>query len=247
MKVALSFVIVLLGLVMSPLPTHCLTTDFYQAEDGVSLGGVSTETGPYSGYTGNGYVDFTGGQGAFLLWDVNAIVDGDYNIVIRYASPTKRPLDLCVDSVKQLSGYEILPTSNWNDWREESVKVRLSVGSHQIKVVQLTEKGPNVDWMSVEGPLDGRSTVLEPGQVLRKTDFLYSHSGLFKVGLDESGQFVIQEESSSTVIWSSGHTGGQFCYMQIDGNLVVRDGKLLRCKTYFVCTRSILLCLWHDY
>jgi hypothetical protein len=229
MKLALSLVIVLLGLASLPHPTHCLTFDVYQAEEGTNFGGVSIETGPNSGYTGNGYVDFTGGQGAFLVWNVNAALDGDYNIALRYASPTRRPMDLYIDNVKQERGYTIVPTHNWNNWRQESVKVRLSAGVHQIKVAQLTDKGPNVDWMSIEGPLGGSSIVLEPGQILGPGEFRYSPRGLFKAGLDDSGQLVVQENSSSTTIWSSGKSGGQMCYMQIDGNLVVRDGKLMSC------------------
>jgi hypothetical protein len=229
MKFGLPPVIVLLGIVSLPHPTHCLTIDVQEAEDGLSLGGVSAQAGPYSGYSADGYVDFTGGQGAFLVWNINAAFDGDYSVAIRYASPTKRPMDLYVDNVKQDQGYEILPTSDWNDWRQESVQVRLSIGAHQLKVAQLTKKGPNIDWMSIDGPLDGRSAVLEPGQFLGTGEFRYSPRGLFKAGLDDSGQLVIQEASSSATIWSSRKSGGHSCYMQIDGNLVVRDGKPCLC------------------
>lgn len=225
MRFALSIVIALLGLVSLPQPTYCLTIDVHQAEDAVSLGGVSTETGPNTGYTGAGYADFTGGQGAFLLWNINAAFDGDYSVAIRYSSPTARAMDLYVDNVKQMQGYAVAPTANWNEWKQEAVKVQLSAGAHQIKVAQLTNEGPNIDWMSIEGPLDGRSTVLEPDQVLTIGQFKSSPRGLFKTGMDDSGQLVIQEGSSSTVIWSSGKSGGHSTYMQIDGNLVVRDGK----------------------
>jgi Carbohydrate binding module (family 6) len=225
MRLVISLATVLLGLVSLPQPTHCLTIDIHQAEDAVSLGGVSTETGPNTGYTGSGYADFNGGQGAFLLWNVNAAFEGDYSIAIRYASPNARPMDLYVDNVKQSQGYAIAPTGNWNEWQQEAVNVRLSSGAHQIKVAQLTNEGPNIDWMSIEGPLDGRSTVLESDQVLNAGEFRSSPRGLFKAGLDDSGQLVIQEGSSSTVIWSSGKSGGSTCYMQRDGNLVVRDGK----------------------
>lgn len=226
---SISIVVALLGLVS--LPTHCLAIDVYQAEDAVSLGGVSTETGPSTGYTGDGYADFTGTQGAFLLWNINAAFDGDYSVAIRYSSPTARPMDLYVDNVKQMTGYAVAPTTSWNEWKQEAVMVRLSAGAHQIKVAQLTNEGPNVDWMSIEGPQDGqgpqdgRTTVLEPDQVLTRGQFKSSPRGLFKTGMDDSGQLVIQEGSSSTVIWSSGKSGGHTTYMQIDGNLVVRDGR----------------------
>lgn len=224
-RFALSCIIVLLGLVSLPLPTHCLLIDVYQAEDAVSLGGVSVQTAPNTGYTGSGYVDFTGDQGAFLLWNINAAFEGRYTIAIRYASPDSRPMDFYVDNVKQNVGFGIAPTSNWNDWRQEAVEVRLSAGAHQIKVAQLRSMGPNIDWMSIEGPLDGRSTVLESDQELKTGEFRSSPRGLFKAGLDASGQLVIQEGSSSTNIWSSGKSGGASCYMQRDGNLVVRDGE----------------------
>lgn len=209
---------------LSPQCAFCVTIEQHQAEEAFSIGSVAIENGPNQGYTGSGYANFHGGQGAFLLWIVNAPFEGEYHISIRYASPNQRPMDLYVDNIKQLHGYQIKPTADWNTWTQESVAVRLTTGSHQIKVAQLTNAGPNIDWMTIEGPMDGRSTVLEPDQVLNPGEFRYSPRQLFKAGLDDSGQLVIQEGSSSSVIWSSGNSEGSSCYMQRDGNLVVRDG-----------------------
>ncbi|KAL3913615.1 MAG: hypothetical protein SGILL_006418 [Bacillariaceae sp.] len=192
--------------------------------DALSIAGVSTETGPNTGYSGGGYADFNGGAGSFLLWNVNAAYDGDYDIALRYSSPNTRPLDLYVDNVKQGSSFRINPTGTWNEWKEEVVnKIRLSPGSHEIKVVVSGVEGPNIDFLSIKGPLDGRSTILEPDQGLNLGEFRSSPRGLFEAGLDMSGQLIIQEASSSTTIWTSGKSGGNSVYMQRDGNLVVKD------------------------
>ncbi|KAG7345297.1 D-mannose binding lectin [Nitzschia inconspicua] len=226
MRLALYLVIVLFRLLTLPQKALSFTIDIYQAEDAVSSGGVSTEIEPNTGYTGRCYADFYGGQGAFLLWNINTTFEGHYSIALRYASPNSRPMDLYVDDVKQSIGFAIATTRTWKDWKREDAKVHLESGAHQIKVAQLTDEGPNIDWLSIEGPLDGQSTILDSDQVLKAGEFRSSPRGLFKAGLDKDGQLVIQEGMSSTVIWTSGRRGGDTCYMQRDGNLVVRDASM---------------------
>ncbi len=48
-----------------------------------------------------------------------------------------------------------------------------------------------------------------------------SPSGAYRVGLTSSGHFVLQD-SSFTIIWSAGISGGERCFMQADGNLIIR-------------------------
>jgi hypothetical protein len=201
--------------------------DIYQAEDATLFSGA-TVTSEHIGFSGTGYADFTD-RGTFGTFYIEASLNGEYRITLRYANggADKRSMEVHIDQIKQGSSFELPPTGAWTNWREESITAYMSAGQHQIRIVASDEYGPNVDWMSVEGPLNSRSTVLEADQNLLKGQFRSSPGGLFKAGLDSDGQLVIQDRSSSTIIWSSQKSGGESVYMQHDGNLVIRDGKSL--------------------
>ena len=68
------------------------------------------------------------------------------------------------------------------------------------------------------------SVVLNPGASFSRGDahFLSSPSKAYKVGLSNKGDFVLQY-SSGKGIWSAGILNGENCFMQSDGNLLVRD------------------------
>lgn len=167
------------------------TVQTYQAEDATNMsGGTKAESGPNSGFSGNGYADY-GGKGSFVEWtSITTSVDGDYDITVRYASVTQRPLDVYIDGTKK-ARFEIEPAgSNWDEWKEESVKVGLAKGGHTVKLVASDGDGPNIDWMALRGPppppppsSPSRSTVLEPDQFLKRGEFRGSPGGTFKVGM----------------------------------------------------------------
>jgi hypothetical protein len=207
----------LLLLMLLP-PSNSVRIDVYQAEDAPVMEDVTVEIGPNTGFSTLVYADY-GGSGSFVQWDVTTIQSGIYDVTVRYASPTQRPLELWIDNERDDTGYSIVATGSWDAWNEESVTVHLSAGQHKIKLLANATEGPNIDWMSVTGPSIRRSTVLEPDRLLMKGDYRFSPGGRFKAGLDDSGILTIQEDASSTVIWASGTTGGETCYMQKDGNL----------------------------
>ena len=66
---------------------------------------------------------------------------------------------------------------------------------------------------------------LYPGEALVPGDFIPSPSGDFQTGLTEDGNLVLEDlrSNNTRVVWSAGIIGGYRCYMQSDGNLVVRD------------------------
>jgi hypothetical protein len=67
-----------------------------------------------------------------------------------------------------------------------------------------------------------QSVVLSSNQKLERGEFVLSPNGKFKVGLTSDGDLVLQEDSSRT-IWNAKVSGGYRCYMQRDGNVVVRQ------------------------
>jgi hypothetical protein len=68
------------------------------------------------------------------------------------------------------------------------------------------------------------STVLSSNQSLERKEFVFSPNGKFKVGLTSAGDLVLQNKGSLT-IWNAKISGGFRCYMQPDGNVIVRDSK----------------------
>mmetsp|Transcript_43062 Transcript_43062/g.104190 ORF Transcript_43062/g.104190 Transcript_43062/m.104190 type:complete len:859 (+) Transcript_43062:349-2925(+) len=211
----------------------------YQGEDASVYDNVEVrrdDNVQYTGYNNRGYADF-GGQGSTVGWIIDVPSTGQYALTVRYSSLTARPVDVVVDSVAKGS-FDIVPTPSWNEWTEESITLRLDSG---VRTIQLkaadAQGGPNVDWISLvpdtassgttTGGKDSNrlslTTVLGPLQTLARNQFRYSPGQIFRTGLDATGQLVIQDAVTSSIIWSSGRGGGDQVIMQDDGNLVVRD------------------------
>jgi hypothetical protein len=230
----LFFFVTILSLKQHMGGVHGLMIDVYQAEDASLFSGVQM-TAEHVGYSGTGYADFEA-RGTFATFDVQTTLLGDYKITLRYANGgvKNRSMEIHIDGTKQDSGFELQPTGAWSTWKQESITMYLSSGNHELMIVASEEQGPNIDWMSLEGPLFSPSTVLDPDQALSKGEFRFSPGGLFMAGLDGTGSLVIQDGSSSTIIWSSGNIGGELAYMQGDGNLVVRDGTFTIFDSHFM-------------
>lgn len=65
------------------------------------------------------------------------------------------------------------------------------------------------------------SVVLESNQRLNRGDFVSSPNNQYKFGLTNKGDLELQ--AGSKIIWSAGVSGGFRCFMQTDGNLILRD------------------------
>ena len=77
-----------------------------------------------------------------------------------------------------------------------------------------------------------KSVVVRSNQFLERGEFYSSPSGRYKVGLtSDDGQLVLIKvgdrnggaDETTTVVWSSGVSGGVKCFVQADGNVIVRD------------------------
>ena len=69
------------------------------------------------------------------------------------------------------------------------------------------------------------AAVLSPGDFLTGGQFVSSPSGKFRLGLSLIGDLVLHDHSSN-IIWAAGITNGYRCYMQDDGNFIIRDDQL---------------------
>jgi hypothetical protein len=197
----------------------------YEAEDGsLTHAKVRNSEG---GYSGDGYVDFNG-QGAVLEWTYDAPVGGDYFLLVRYSAANTRPADLFMDGRPNPEGaFDFSSTGSWSTWQTETMVLPLSRESHTFRIVASDSTGPNIDWMEVTSPggVSGsnvEAVVLEPNTYLEMGKFVLSPSGNYQVGLTSTGNLELQDSSSST-LWSAGSSGENRCFMQGDGNMVVRD------------------------
>lgn len=229
-----------------------------EAEDG-TYDGVTFEDN-HDGFSGMGFVDF-GGPASSVAWLVDIPCTGAYEVTIRYASRSTRPVRLVVDGSNVAGGtFNVRSTREWTNWTDETIMVTLSGGDDQeLKLVAQTEPGPNVDTISYKAVQDCNSTdtdpratvkiVLAPSRSLMRNNFVTSLNGAYQAGLDGSGDLVVRDAKSQQVLWSLGQTNGLTMWMQDDGNLVMRNsaGKAIwtsrtlwsrRDRAYFVLSNT---------
>eukprot|EP00536_Pseudo-nitzschia_multiseries_P011868 jgi/Psemu1/30342/gm1.30342_g len=186
------------------------------------------------GYTGAGFIDF-GGVGTSASWITNIPITGLYNVTIRYASKTNRgPLDLFVDNIKEGSFEINRVASNWNTWKDETIKVHMNAGNDRnLTLFASINPGPNVDKLTLklvtpEPPHDPEedfdyAIILEENECLREGQFEESENGMFDFGLND-GQLVVRNKATFEVLWSlktqQEDETTNVC-LQSNGNLVV--------------------------
>ncbi|HEX6352656.1 family 16 glycoside hydrolase [Actinophytocola sp.] len=142
---------------------------FYEAEEGNREGGAGVNT-DHRGYTGIGFVDRFGNQGASTTMHVTVDRPGTYDVGLRYSNgPNPFSGDKSVSvyvngtKVKQT----VLPTTvTWEDWatRTESLSLRRGLNTIQYKVDEGDTGHVNLDLISVREPgerivlFDGKNT-----------------------------------------------------------------------------------------
>lgn len=125
-------------------------SNIYQAEN-ASLSFAKIDT-RYSGYTGEGYVDYNNWLGAYIEWEVNASQAGNTGITIRYANGTSNDLSMNIDVNGQnaISALSFNGTGAWTNWETKKINVDLKAGKNIIRVSANTSYGgPNIDYLEV--------------------------------------------------------------------------------------------------
>jgi hypothetical protein len=200
------------------------------------------------GYTGSGYLNFNW-QGSWAEWDAELLAPGVYEVEVRYAAANSRPADLLADG-RKVGSFSFASTHDLSLWETESLDLEFSEGYHTFRIFASNSMGPNIDWILIRPkPLSDATvisryrigsvvhqasnlrgltivhstTVLESGEFLSRGDFVFSDSGQFKVGFTNYGDLVLLDSSSDNLLWSAGIRDAYRCFMQTDGNLVVRD------------------------
>ena len=141
------------------------TSDLYEAEDRSGARDCQ-ERSSHPGYTGRGFMDF-GATGAWIEWaSIRARVSGDFTVTIRYANGSERDRSstLVVDDVETAT-LPFVSTGSWDNWDTVSTTLRLSAGTHRVRIVATASSGgPNLDHLAISsaGGSDGGVTPPTP-------------------------------------------------------------------------------------
>jgi uncharacterized delta-60 repeat protein len=124
----------------------------FEAEDAKLVGAVVRRGHP--GYTGSGFADFTNDSGDSIEWTVSLPDAGVYELDFRYANggSTNRPLALSLDGVLYEPQFAFAPTGVWDNWSTATAgfgQLRLSAGTHVIKLATIGRNGPNLDSLTM--------------------------------------------------------------------------------------------------
>jgi len=65
--------------------------------------------------------------------------------------------------------------------------------------------------------------VIEPDRRLNQGDYVFSPNGRYRVGLTNIGDLELVDTATDELIWNANITGGYRCFMQGDGNCIIRD------------------------
>jgi hypothetical protein len=119
---------------------------YYQPEDAKS-NRVAIKDNNRGYEDDNGFADYQG-NGAYLLWTVQAPITATYEITVRYSAKNARPAFLVIDG-NEVDEFEFAETDSWHEWDTETKMVFLSQGSRSLMILADESAGPNIDWMSV--------------------------------------------------------------------------------------------------
>ena len=119
-------------------------------------------------FSGTGYVDFGDTAGDNITWQVEVSQAGEYDISVRYASNTARPLDLSINGGTPV-GMAFVgtdpdgggPEEGFDNWAFETVTVTLQAGSNDIvlAIPDGATTGPNIDRIEITEGGSGPITV----------------------------------------------------------------------------------------
>ncbi|MFD4169199.1 family 16 glycoside hydrolase [Streptomyces albidoflavus] len=107
----------------------------YEAEEASLTGGAGVDT-EHAGYSGGGFVDNFGEQGAAVTFDVTAPQAGAYDVGLRYSggpdpAPGTKTVSLHVNGEK-VRQTELASTTDWKTWRTATEKAELREGRNTV-------------------------------------------------------------------------------------------------------------------
>lgn len=118
----------------------------YEAEYG-TIDGADTEN-KNSGFSGEGYVNFTTATGSSVTMLVYTALAGERQLQISFTngSGTSRTLSVAVNDNLQHASVDFAATPDWTSWQIKVITVTLQAGANTITLATTSDQdGPNVD------------------------------------------------------------------------------------------------------
>ncbi|MFI2670780.1 family 16 glycoside hydrolase [Streptomyces albidoflavus] len=120
---------------LNSLPGDQPPATLYEAEEAALTGGAGVDT-EHAGYSGGGFVDNFGEQGAAVAFDVTAPKAGTYDVGLRYSNgpdpaPGTKTVSLHVNGEK-VRQAKLASTTDWKTWRTATEKVELREGRNTV-------------------------------------------------------------------------------------------------------------------
>lgn len=147
----------------SPKDDNRPSSVVYEAETALS-DNVSFDT-THSGYDGSAYADY-GGEGAYLLWSIDAPQTSLYEIKVKYATVNERNCNMYIDGDFE-GTFSFGGTGAWNSWDVETKIVSLTQGEHFLEILAENSSGPNIDWVTVITSCSGSDCIEAPAPTPR--------------------------------------------------------------------------------
>ncbi len=133
-------------------------TTVFQVEDGIITNAAAESNN--AGFNGNGFVNFGAGDLSMVQVPVYAEVDGEYEVVVRYANGSGKARSLAaagpgvcpagIDGCKSAETMTFEATTNWTTWETLSFKTKLFAGAGYFTFATIGgNDGPNLDQLEL--------------------------------------------------------------------------------------------------
>ena len=112
---------------------------------------AATETTNAGSLTGT-YVNVDNVQGSAVTWTVQAPVEGNYRVDLRFSngSGAVRPMALQCSNCSDTWTLSFAATSGWTDWQTYSLVLKLNAGANTLRVTSTQDAGgPNLDYLQL--------------------------------------------------------------------------------------------------
>ncbi|MGM0858281.1 MAG: carbohydrate-binding protein [Pseudomonadota bacterium] len=136
------------------------------------------ENGLRPDFSGTGYLDFGDTAGDNVTWQVEVAQAGQYDISVRYATNSDRPLDLVINGGTPVVLNMLAtdpdgtgPEEGFDNWLFETVSVTLEAGTNSIELAipEGATTGPNIDRIEIteggSGPIPVDDSADEDGNL----------------------------------------------------------------------------------